>query len=349
MIGIGRRVSAMLRNPLWERKAPIFLSVGIPLVLSFFLLILVVCLICALLVDFANTVFPCAEPNFEFDDENEAAKQIVDKIMHLPLGDRLWPNCLGRTIRNSSVVNIEEYANRLGMAVESDDDQSRSATVRTVAQRTRSKAVASVAKSSRSVQSLSSSSSDSLKTELGLEVSSERLFAKGIHKLFSVLSFFVLSISLSITLLLLFEPFYLVVEFKPPMLKPFEGSSKELFAKRGREEKPKNLEHSKSPVSLASDFSPEQKRLRPSSSNVVTPPVFSMSKVSQAYDPAAKPFELVHLLDDLLLPQYVDASSVKSADTIVGEVAGQAFHVCLFFSRVCSIHVLSLFFFFVYV
>ena len=289
------------------------------------------CLARVSLIDFVNTILSYVEPNFEFDDDNKAAKEIVDKIMQLPLGDRLWPNCLGRTIRNSSVVNVEEYANRLGMVVESDDDQSRSATVRTVAQRTRSKAVVSVAKGSRSVQGLSSSSSDSLKTELGLEVSSERVFAKGIHKLFSALSFFVLFMSLSIILLLLFEPLNLVVEFKPPMLKPFEGSSKELFAKRGREEKPKNLDYSKSPLSIASDFSPEQKRPRPSSSNVVVaPPAFSASKLSQVYDPEAKPSEFVHLLDDLLLSQYVDSSSAKSTDTIVGEVVGQAFHVCLF-------------------
>ena len=103
----------------------------------------------------------CVDPDFEFDDDDVKTKEIVNKILQLPLGDRLWPNCLGRVVRNSSPVNVEEYASRLNLEVEvedGDDDQSKSVPVKTIAQRTRSKAIAAAVKTSGSVQSLSSSS-----------------------------------------------------------------------------------------------------------------------------------------------------------------------------------------------
>ena len=286
----------------------------------------------------------CVDPDFEFDDDDVKTKEIVNKILQLPLGDRLWPNCLGRVVRNSSPVNVEEYASRLNLEVEveddDDDDQSKSVPVKTIAQRTRSKAIAAAVKTSGSVQSLSSSSSDSLRIEQGLEVSSERIFAKGIRKLFSLFSFLIMSMCFSIILLILVEPYYLVVEFKPPVLKPFEGSSKELFVKRCREEKPKSFDCVRSPISFGSGSSPDHKRLKPSSVNTQSGSCVPL--ISDGYDPEAKPSEFAHMLDGLLLSKYVDSSSGKDSGVLVDEVAGHAYHVSLPFWHLALFFLISL-------
>ena len=47
-----------------------------------------------------------SEPFFTFDPTNEAAQNVVDKIVSLPIEDRIWPNCLGRPVRNASPVDV---------------------------------------------------------------------------------------------------------------------------------------------------------------------------------------------------------------------------------------------------
>lgn len=207
---------------------------------------------------------------------------------------------------NSSVVDVEEYARRLGKTADSEDDQSKSVPVKTVAQRTRSKAVASTVKASCSVQSLSSASSDSFKLEHGLEVSSDRIFAKGIRKFSSILSFLVLSLCFSLVLLIFLEPFYIVVEFKPPVLKPVGSSSKELFGKRSREGKPREIESLKSPLYLATELSPDHKRPRPSSNDATVKPMSLASMSPVADDTELKASNFVHMLDESLSSQHAE-------------------------------------------
>lgn len=45
------------------------------------------------------------------------------------------------------------------------------------------------------------------------------------------------------------------------------------------------------------------------------------------YDPNSNPSELSPLLDDLLLPQYVDVSSARGPDSVVDDIAGHSFQV----------------------
>lgn len=40
--------------------------------------------------------------SFESDVDDSKDKAIAEKIMGLPVGDRLWPNCLNRVIKNAS-------------------------------------------------------------------------------------------------------------------------------------------------------------------------------------------------------------------------------------------------------
>lgn len=66
----------------------------------------------------ANTVssivfFVLADCDFDFDEDNNEAKAIVAKICALPIGERLWPNYLGRPIRNAGQVNVEDFASGL--------------------------------------------------------------------------------------------------------------------------------------------------------------------------------------------------------------------------------------------
>ena len=273
------------------------------------------------------------DPDFSFSDDNVEATQIVDKILNLPLGDRIWPNCLGRPIKHSSPVDVEEYARRMHKVIHSDGDQSKSLPAKTVAQRTRSKAVVSGVKTSGSIQTLSSESLDSPRTEQDLEVSSERVYAKGIRTLFKLFIFLFVSMCFSVVLLILLEPFYLVVEFKVPTLKPFEGSSKELFAKRIRGDKASESGGSKSPLLMALDASPDHKRMKHSATGPEFKSKFDVPLVLDGYDPEAQPSEFAHMLDGLLIPQAAEKFSKKDSEFLVDGIAGHAFHVSLFSLR----------------
>lgn len=57
------------------------------------------------------------DPNFEFDENNTAAKDTVEKTLALPVVGRLWPNCLHRPIRNAGLVDVEDFTNRLNKVI----------------------------------------------------------------------------------------------------------------------------------------------------------------------------------------------------------------------------------------
>lgn len=88
-----------------------------------------------------------------------------------------------------------------------------------------------LAKPSLSVQSLSSESQERPKSEKNIEMSSGRIYAKGIRQIFNIVTYLCLGACLSTLLLTFIEPFFLVVEFNPPVIKPIIISSKDLFVK----------------------------------------------------------------------------------------------------------------------
>lgn len=80
----------------------------------------------------------CVE--FEFDDANVTAEEITDKIMALPVADRLWPNCLDRFIKNASMVDVDDFSVKMKkVASKPDGSTSEMAVARGAATRTRSK------------------------------------------------------------------------------------------------------------------------------------------------------------------------------------------------------------------
>ena len=47
--------------------------------------------------------------NIESIVEDVKAEAIAAKIVKLPLADRVWPNCLGRTIHNSGLADVNQF------------------------------------------------------------------------------------------------------------------------------------------------------------------------------------------------------------------------------------------------
>ena len=41
------------------------------------------------------------------------AEKIMAEVIKLSLVDRIWPNCLGRAIRNSGLIDFEQYSAKL--------------------------------------------------------------------------------------------------------------------------------------------------------------------------------------------------------------------------------------------
>lgn len=64
----------------------------------------------------------CVDLEFEFNENNSDAKAMVDKIRKPPVGDRLWPNCLSRPIRNASRVNIDDFVAKSGKLLGKSED-----------------------------------------------------------------------------------------------------------------------------------------------------------------------------------------------------------------------------------
>lgn len=172
---------------------------------------------------------------------------IIGKILALPVEGRLWPNCLNMPIKNANTIYITNLPGKNKKIVKMKNvtvKKSGKPLTKSAAHRTRSKKSAPPAvKNSSFVHSLSSDSMESPKEDKWekddkeLEMSSNRIYAKGTCCFFSFLTYIYLSMSLCILMLISVEPCFLVVEFKPPTIRPMLLSRKDLFAKRARDEK----------------------------------------------------------------------------------------------------------------
>lgn len=189
---------------------------------------------------------------FEYDENDAVTGVIVGKISNLPIGDRLWPNCLDRPIRNSSRVKVDDFMARYNkISMKQELGLAEKVLQKSAASRTRIKqTITPVMKGLQSIQSLSSKSQDIPQEAKEMEISSSRLYAKGICHSLCLLVCFLIMFSLSAMLLTLIEPFYMIVEFKTPTIKPLIISSRELFSKRTRDDKSTETDSSKAPFSL---------------------------------------------------------------------------------------------------
>lgn len=255
----------------------------------------------------------------------------MSKILDLPIGERLWPNCLNRPIRNSSRVRVDDFIARSGkLCLKQEVGMSERVIPRSAASRTRSKQVSTpIVKGSQSIQDLSSKSQDSPQDQKDVEMSSGRRYAKGICRFLFTSSCVLLLFCMSAITLKCFEPCFLIVEFKPPIIKPLVISSKELFAKRTREDKSTDTDSSKAPLFVSPMNSPPVKKVRTDlSASTVKSDAF-MPLAAHGYYLGAKPSAFAHLLNDMLLPQSMEIQSAKTVETALDDSAGYAFHVSM--------------------
>lgn len=92
---------------------------------------------------------------FEFDPENATAKDVVKKIMELPVADRIRPNFLGHHVRNSSMVVIDDYVSKLSKSiVKVEADTFVKPASKNATGRTKSKLLSNVVKPVQSVKLL---------------------------------------------------------------------------------------------------------------------------------------------------------------------------------------------------
>ncbi|KAL8125609.1 hypothetical protein AgCh_013038 [Apium graveolens] len=157
------------------------------------------------------------DPDFEFDDKKVVVRDVVENILGLPVGDRLWPNCLHSPIRNASLVNVDDYILKTSKLMKkSEIDGDEKAAIRSAASRTKNKlTITPIVKLSDSVLSLSSDSPKDGGTHL--EMSSGHAYAK---------------------------------EFKPPVIRPLLVPSKDLLSKRLKDDKSIGTESSKATLLL---------------------------------------------------------------------------------------------------
>lgn len=191
--------------------------------------------------------------------------------------------------------------------------------LKSAANRTRSKVVINHPRKSCLIQSLSFESYEIPKSEKRVEMSSSRLYAKGIRCLFSFATYMLCSFCLSVIFLVTIEPFYLVVQFKLPTIKPLAISSKELFAKRVHDERSTETESSKTPMLLSPNFSSNTKIMKVDAPSTHTKSDSPAPLITYGYNVGAKPSEFAHLLGDLLLPQSIDAMSSKDHGIVMDE------------------------------
>lgn len=120
----------------------------------------------------------------------------------------MWPNCLNRPIRNARFVDVGDFTSKIGKAIIKHGGKfSKKLALKSAASKTRSKQFATPTnKDSTHVQCLSSESQGSPKTEKGLEMSSVRIYAKGICYIFNLTTYFVLAVCLLVMLLTWVEP-----------------------------------------------------------------------------------------------------------------------------------------------
>ena len=193
------------------------------------------------------------------------------------------------------------------------------------ASRTRSKQTGS--KPALSTQSISSGSPDTSAPVMTLAVGSGQQFAKGTRQLSLSISCLCLVLCCLIVMLLWTAPVVLIVEFKTPTIKPLMMSSRDLFAKRVRDDKSTETESSKAAVLFSPSSSPSRKKVKVGTSIGVVASGSSAAEIVNGYNPDDKPSAFAHLLRDMLLAQTVEAHSQKDLGEILDDSSGFAFHV----------------------
>lgn len=162
-----------------------------------------------------------------------------------------------------------------------------------------------------------------------MEMSSGHLNAKGIRQTLFTLTYILLFFVFSAITLTWHEPFFLIVEFKPPTIKPIIITCKDLFAKRGREDKSTEIDSSKAPLMFSPSGSPFSKKIRLDPSVTTIKSDSFVPLAVHGYNVGAKPSTLSHLLNDMLLPRSMESQSAKPIETILDDSASHAFHVSL--------------------
>lgn len=116
-------------------------------------------------------------------------------------------------------------------------------------------------------------------------------------------------------------------------------SSKDLFPKRARDDKYTETESSKVPLLFSPTNSPLSKKSHVGASTAALKSDSFTPLAIQGYDMGANPSTFVHLLDDMLLPQSMEAQSARPIAAILDDSAGYAFHVMFslifFLCQVC--------------
>lgn len=131
-------------------------------------------------------LFYFIEPHFHIDENNTEAREIVDKILALPIEDRTWPNFLNRSFKNASIVDVPNPTDKgkhiMKIEVEIVHKRSKS-DAKSAIHKTRSKTfVSTVVKPASPAHSISYDTMESLKEEKGekddkeLEMSSRRIY-----------------------------------------------------------------------------------------------------------------------------------------------------------------------------
>ena len=120
------------------------------------------------------------------------AEKVIAKIFALPIGERLWPNCLNRPFRNASFVDVAEFVKKMNKALVKHSTSSPEKVIsQGAAARTRGKLNARFSTNPPlSVLSVSSDSGIGPKGAGDAELNSGLLYADGTHYLFNLLVYF---------------------------------------------------------------------------------------------------------------------------------------------------------------
>lgn len=153
--------------------------------------------------------------------------------MALPIGDILWPNCLNRAIKNASIVDVDDFSERVKKSSARIETGIAEATGnKGSASRTRSKSSIPVHKPSLAVHSISSESKESPIPVNDLEMSSGLKYARVICYLILYVMCLLFSLCTLLIVLSSFDPCFLIVEVKPSVFKPCLSVSR-TFSIRG--------------------------------------------------------------------------------------------------------------------
>ncbi|XP_063945074.1 uncharacterized protein LOC135151216 [Daucus carota subsp. sativus] len=237
------------------------------------------------------------ELSFELEEGNIEAEKVVSKILELPIAERLWPNCLGRPIKNASFVDVSEFLNKMNKAVIRHGIGSpEKAMPQGAAARTRSKLNPKpLTRPSLSVLSVSSDSGVGPTNGGDCELDSGLLYDK---------------------------------EYKPSVIRPLGMSCKDLFVKRGREDRSNEAESSKSPALFSPCTSQQAKKvkLNHSADTFVSGSSAPAPAIMRGYEVDAHPTHFAPLLRDLLFSQTMDVHSTRRPECIIEESSGYIFH-----------------------